>query len=134
MDAILGVACVVSLASCAAFSYTRPTLISSELFSLKVDSAGQEVCSTEINSEEHFAASNSECALICAVQKVCIHYNYFITTSLCQLFYYNPKSFMKTEGCTSYTNMVNNLVLLYMHIENSIIYVFHKITSNTFFL
>ena len=111
MAAIGVVACVASFISCVAFSET--TLLKSEFFSLKVDSAGQQVCSTEITSEELFAASNSECAFACAAEIKCIHYSYLKKKSLCQLFYYNPKSFTKTDGCKSYTNTVKNVTDLH---------------------
>lgn len=108
MAAILILACVVSLISFAAFS--ENTLISSEFFSLNVDSIGQEVCFSEIPTMEQFVASNSECALVCVGQIECIHYNYLKSKSLCQLFYNNAKSLAKTNGCRSYTNMVKNLI------------------------
>lgn len=102
MAAILVVACAVSLISCAVFSET--TLIKSELLSLNVDSSGHKVCSTDRHSEEQFVATNSECAFACVAEIECIHYSYLTTKSLCQLFYYHPKSMAKVDGCTSYTN------------------------------
>src|SRR6218665_1616753 len=108
MAAVLDVAFVVIFISCVSFSKTA--LISSKLFSLNVDSSGQQACSSDIHSEEKFAASNSECALVCVAEIECIHYNYLRIKSLCQLFYYNPKSLARTEGCTCYTNRVASLI------------------------
>lgn len=115
MAAVLDFAFVVIFISCVSFSKTA--LISSELFSLNVDASGQQACSSDIHSEEMFAASYSECALVCVaeIHVECIHYNYLGIKSLCQLFYYKPKSLARTEGCYMLYKYGSQLNIIYTY-------------------
>ena len=106
MAATLVVACALSLICIAA--YSEATLISSECFSLNMDSNGQQVCVNGVPSTEQIATSKSECALVCVAQRQCLQYNYLKTMSLCQLFDNNPKPLTKRDGCISYRNMVSD--------------------------
>src|SRR5688572_2494815 len=106
MVVALVVAFVVSLMSFATLS--EATFMSSELFSLNINSRGDQVCVNGIPSETPFVKSKSGCALACAAQKECLQYNYFKKNSTCQLFYNSLNSQQKTADCTSYMNMVNN--------------------------
>lgn len=89
-------------------SFPEAVLISSKMFFSNLGSGAQDICITDVPSMEEFVSSNSKCTFLCAGQKECHDYNYVKTKSLCQIFYYTPKSYAKVDNRKSYSSMVSN--------------------------